>query len=237
MIIKHKVSSGIIGMLLLTNGVMGYQYFSDTNELEDKLDNKTAQYDKLSTKHDSLSIRYIDTVSLLEKQQAVIEANNHKIIKYNKVNKKLIKNVKSKDETIKKQKQKVNSLEEKLKQAETRKELPSVSSTGSSQKMNSGQTFEVTAFTAGYESTQKQKGDVGYGLTASGKMVQEGRTIACPKSMEFGTKVNIESIGIRTCEDRGSAITEGHIDVYVSNLAAAKAFGRKSLKVEILGKG
>lgn len=98
-----------------------------------------------------------------------------------------------------------------------------------------GQIFEVTAFTAGYESTQKQKGDVGYGVTASGKTVQEGRTIACPRSMEFGTKVNIESVGVRTCEDRGSAITEGHIDVYVNSLSVAQAFGRKSLKVEILG--
>jgi 3D (Asp-Asp-Asp) domain-containing protein len=53
--------------------------------------------------------------------------------------------------------------------------------------------------------------------------------------MEFGTKVNIESVGVRICEDRGSAITEGHIDVYVNSLSVAQSFGRKNLKVEIIG--
>lgn len=94
--------------------------------------------------------------------------------------------------------------------------------------------FEVTAYTAGYESTGKRKGDSGYGITASGTTVTEGRTIACPKSMKFGTKVNIDGVGLRICEDRGSAITEGHIDVYVSSLSAAQNFGRKMLGVKIL---
>ncbi|MCP1159286.1 3D domain-containing protein [Bacillus infantis] len=52
--------------------------------------------------------------------------------------------------------------------------------------------------------------------------------------MEFGTKVNIDGVGLRICEDRGSAITEGHIDVYVSSLSAAQNFGRKMLGVKIL---
>ena len=109
-----------------------------------------------------------------------------------------------------------------------------VSSTKSSQQSSNGKTFEVTAYTAGYESTQKQKGDEGYGLTASGTTVQEGRTIACPRSMEFGTKVDIEGVGVRVCEDHGSRITAGHIDVYMASLSAAQAFGRKKLKVQII---
>ena len=107
----------------------------------------------------------------------------------------------------------------------------------SSSTVSSGQTYSVTAFTSGYESTQKKPGETGYGVTASGTTVQEGRTAACPQSMEFGTKVEIEGIGTRTCEDRGQRITEGHIDVYYENLSVAQKFGRKSLKVRVIRKG
>jgi 3D (Asp-Asp-Asp) domain-containing protein len=96
------------------------------------------------------------------------------------------------------------------------------------------QLMEISAYTAGYESTQKQKGDKGYGLTASGTYVEEGRTIACPPSFEFGTKLNIEGIGLRICEDRGGAIKSGHLDLYMDSLNAAIEFGRKTLMVEIL---
>lgn len=94
--------------------------------------------------------------------------------------------------------------------------------------------FEITAYTAGYESTQKRKGEKGYGVTASGTTVKEGRTIACPPSMKFGTKVDIEGIGIRTCEDRGGVITEGHIDLYIESVNAALEFGRQKISVKIL---
>ena len=92
----------------------------------------------------------------------------------------------------------------------------------------------VTAYTAGYESTQKRKGQDGYGITASGSYVQEGRTVACPKSMPFGTVIEIEGIGQRVCEDRGGAITEGHIDLYIEDLGTARSFGRKNLGVKII---
>jgi 3D (Asp-Asp-Asp) domain-containing protein len=94
--------------------------------------------------------------------------------------------------------------------------------------------FEVTAYTSGYESTQKRKGDKGYGLTASGTYVKDGRTIACPQSFKFGTKLNIEGVGLRVCEDRGGAITTSKLDLYVDSLSEAVKFGRKKLLVEIL---
>lgn len=55
--------------------------------------------------------------------------------------------------------------------------------------------------------------------------------------MEFGTKVEIEGVGIRVCEDRGQRITAGHIDVYYESLSVAQKFGRKSLKVRVIRKG
>lgn len=95
--------------------------------------------------------------------------------------------------------------------------------------------FEVTAYTAGFESTGKNPGDKYYGITASGQRAWERITLACPKSMEFGTKVYIPAFeNVFTCTDRGSAITEGKLDVYMEELEDALMFGRQHLEVFIL---
>jgi 3D (Asp-Asp-Asp) domain-containing protein len=97
------------------------------------------------------------------------------------------------------------------------------------------QNFEVTAYTAGYESTKKKYGDIGYGITASGEVVTEMTTIACPDSLSFGTRVYIQELeNVFTCQDRGSDIIEGKLDVYVKNLEEALNFGRKEMSVMIL---
>ncbi|MDY0394532.1 LysM peptidoglycan-binding domain-containing protein [Virgibacillus halophilus] len=97
------------------------------------------------------------------------------------------------------------------------------------------ESFRVTAYTAGYESTGKHPGDKGYGVTASGKTVKEKQTIACPPSMPFGTEIYIPAMmETYTCEDRGSAITEGKLDIYTNNLNEALQFGVQHLDVQIL---
>ncbi|WP_102026215.1 LysM peptidoglycan-binding domain-containing protein [Salirhabdus sp. Marseille-P4669] len=94
------------------------------------------------------------------------------------------------------------------------------------------ETFRVTAYTAGYESTGKSPGDPGYGITASGTKVEEGRTLSCPPSFAFGTEVYIPYFDDTfTCEDRGGAITEGRMDVYMEDLEDALDFGVRDLKV------
>jgi 3D (Asp-Asp-Asp) domain-containing protein len=95
-------------------------------------------------------------------------------------------------------------------------------------------TFEVTAYTAGPESTGKRPGDEGYGITASGETVRENYTLACPPSMAFGTRLEIEGIGERVCMDRGGAIKEGRLDVYIAELKEARQFGRQRLQVRII---
>jgi 3D (Asp-Asp-Asp) domain-containing protein len=95
-------------------------------------------------------------------------------------------------------------------------------------------TFEVTAYTAGEESTGKQPGDDGYGITASGEHVRENYTIACPPSLPFGQRLEIEGVGERVCTDRGSAIKEGRLDVYIAELEDALQFGRQWLNVRII---
>jgi 3D (Asp-Asp-Asp) domain-containing protein len=95
-------------------------------------------------------------------------------------------------------------------------------------------TFEVTAYTSGPESTGKQPGDEGYGITASGDPVREGFTAACPPSLTFGTRLEIEGVGERVCTDRGSAITEGRLDIYIAELKEAWQFGRQTVEVRII---
>jgi 3D (Asp-Asp-Asp) domain-containing protein len=98
------------------------------------------------------------------------------------------------------------------------------------------QTFEVTAYTAGYESTGRTPDHPLYGVTASGEYVKENHTIACPPSMEFGTKIYIQYFDTTfTCEDRGGAITEGKLDVYIPVLEDALEFGRRDLEVIVIG--
>ena len=89
------------------------------------------------------------------------------------------------------------------------------------------QTFEVTAYTAGPESTGKRPGDPGYGITASGAPVRENRTLACPPEMAFGTRVYIPYFDETfVCEDRGGAIKGRRLDVYMESVEDALEFGR-----------
>jgi len=95
-------------------------------------------------------------------------------------------------------------------------------------------TFNITFYTAGAESTGKSKADKWYGITASGTKVKEGRTVACPKNIKFGTKVYIEGFGERICEDRGGAInTPYKLDVYVDSYNEAIKLGRQYLHVKV----
>lgn len=66
------------------------------------------------------------------------------------------------------------------------------------------------------------------GITASGKRVKEGRTIACG-SLPIGTKVYIDSVGTRTVEDRG--VTGNWIDLYIDSHKRCLQFGLKKKKV------
>jgi 3D (Asp-Asp-Asp) domain-containing protein len=87
---------------------------------------------------------------------------------------------------------------------------------------------QLTAYTAGFESTGKNPGEPGYGITASGTTVSEGRTIAVdPAVIPLGWWVYIEGVGYRKAEDTGSAIKGKIIDVYIEDLNKANKFGRK----------
>jgi len=89
--------------------------------------------------------------------------------------------------------------------------------------------INASAYTAAADECGKTDG-----ITASGLKVEEKRTLACPPSYPFGTKISIEGIGILRCEDRGGAIKGNHFDIYMETKSEAFAFGRRNLVAEIV---
>lgn len=86
----------------------------------------------------------------------------------------------------------------------------------------------LTAYDAGFNSTGKTEDHPYFGVTYSGAIVEEGRTIAVdPKVIPLGWWVYIDGIGLRKAEDIGSAIKGKKIDVYMESEEEANKFGRQ----------
>jgi 3D (Asp-Asp-Asp) domain-containing protein len=90
-------------------------------------------------------------------------------------------------------------------------------------------TINASAYTAAADECGKSDG-----ITASGLMVSENRTLACPPNYPFGAKIAIEGMGEFRCEDRGGAIKGNKFDIYMETKSEAFAFGRQHLKAEII---
>lgn len=87
------------------------------------------------------------------------------------------------------------------------------------------QVGEFTAYTASMDET-----DANPLVMASGKMVYVGAA-ACPRSIPFGTKIEVKDLGIFTCEDRMNArYGDGHFDLFKVTKDEARSFGRKALE-------
>lgn len=89
--------------------------------------------------------------------------------------------------------------------------------------------INASAYTAAADECGKSDG-----ITASGLMVREKETIACPPQFPFGTKLKIEGMGTYMCQDRGGAIKGNHIDIYMETKKEAFAFGRRNLLAEVV---
>jgi 3D (Asp-Asp-Asp) domain-containing protein len=90
--------------------------------------------------------------------------------------------------------------------------------------------INASAYTAAADECGKSDG-----ITSSGVKVKEDQTLACPPNFPFGTKIKIEGMGVRVCEDRGGAIKGNHIDIYMETKAEAFQFGRRNLEAEVVG--
>lgn len=82
--------------------------------------------------------------------------------------------------------------------------------------------FKITHYCA----CKKCCGENAQGITASGKRVEEGKTIAVDKKViKMGSKVLIDGYGEYEAQDTGSAIKGNIIDVYVADHNQALQMG------------
>ena len=95
--------------------------------------------------------------------------------------------------------------------------------------------FEVTYYTANFESTGKNPGDEFYGITKSGEPVKEDYTISADWSiLPKNSVVYVENVGVRVVQDTGSAIIDKKIDVYEPNIEIALSNGRHMASVYVI---
>lgn len=100
--------------------------------------------------------------------------------------------------------------------------------------------MKVTAYDLSFQSCRKNPDHPEYGITASGTRVKEWHTIAAGPSIPFGTQIFIPYFedkpnkGTFIVEDRGSAVKDGCIDIYMPDYDDCMDFGVRELDVFIL---
>ena len=92
---------------------------------------------------------------------------------------------------------------------------------------------KIVANCSAYTASADECGGDSSGITASGKLAVEGRTIAMD-DVPLGTVVRINGREY-TVEDRFGGGYTNRIDIYFQNKDDALRFGRQYLEVEILG--
>ena len=98
--------------------------------------------------------------------------------------------------------------------------------------------LEASAYTCGPESTGKRPVDPGYCVTASGYRLRPGdKVVAMGKKYPFGTQVMIPGYGLATVRDRGSAISDNHVDLYFERLEDALRWGRRMVTATVVFAG
>lgn len=95
--------------------------------------------------------------------------------------------------------------------------------------------MKSTAYTAGFNSTGKNLGDKGYGITASGQRAKVGVVAVDTSIIPFGTKLYIEGYGYAIAGDTGSAIKGNKVDVFLNNYNDAMNYGVRYVDVYVLG--
>lgn len=98
--------------------------------------------------------------------------------------------------------------------------------------------FKITYYCACAKCCGKNPGDPGYGITSTGAVATEGRTIAVdPKVIPYGTEVILRYADgtelTYIAEDCGGAIRNKRIDVYMESHQAALQAGVKTAEVLI----
>jgi 3D (Asp-Asp-Asp) domain-containing protein len=98
-------------------------------------------------------------------------------------------------------------------------------------------TLNASAYTA--STCGKSPNSPGYGRTASGAMATSWYTVAAGKGVPMGTVIYIPSFADRpnggwfVVQDRGGAISNNRIDIYMDTLSECKQFGRRNIECHI----
>ena len=98
-------------------------------------------------------------------------------------------------------------------------------------------TLNASAYTA--STCGKKSTDKGYGVTASGAKVKSWYTVAAGKGYPMGTVIYIPSLknkpngGWFVVQDRGGAISNNKLDIYMSTYNECIQFGRRNLECYI----
>ncbi len=77
------------------------------------------------------------------------------------------------------------------------------------------------------------------GRTANGSGVRRGIVAADPRVLPLGTQIQIEAgsySGTYTVADTGGAVRGRILDIWMPNCSEARRFGRKNIKVSVVGK-
>lgn len=123
-------------------------------------------------------------------------------------------------------------------QAPKQERSVSVSREGIDRKYIDSFEGNVTAYCACKKCCGKDPSHPEYGITASGKKVTAEYTVAMGKKYPFGTKIMIEgSSNVYVCQDRGSAILNDCVDIYMDDHDTCNKFGRHNLKVYVIELG
>lgn len=95
-------------------------------------------------------------------------------------------------------------------------------------------TMEVTAYSHGCTMPRSGREPKKPQRTASGAEAEVNWSVAASKEYPFGTVLELSYRGIvtrRIVHDRGSDIVDGRLDLFMSDCARAKAWGRKRISV------
>lgn len=97
----------------------------------------------------------------------------------------------------------------------------------------------LTAYSNSFESTGKNPGDSGYGITATGVIAKEGWTVAVdPAIFPLHSVLYIPGVGFRFAEDTGGAVKGSHVDVFYGDDQYCRKFGVKGpVEVYMIAEG
>lgn len=208
-------------LLALTVGYLAYVNHSTISSLKSELSKKD---EVIQTQDD-----------LIQQKEAIINENTTKVEEKQK-------EVEEKSKQVEELEKKISLKLEQEKQKKVQVASLSYSTSTASSQFQDG--WKATFYSLGIESTGKRPGDSGYGITASGRAVQNGITIAVdPRQIPLGTWVEIEfpdgHVEKRRADDTGSAIKGRKIDVYIGNGTRAQLndMGIQQIKIRILKGG